>query len=131
MYLSKSTDYSLKTLIYIAKKNDKFVIVEELQRELNIPIYSLKKVVWSLSKNNILKSIKGKNGGVTLQKDPKDINLGEIIKITESNLWLEEYFHRSGGNLYKISNDKIKYIIMDALTKAINIFSKYTLEDIL
>ena len=131
MYLSRNTDYSLKILTYMAKKEDKFSTVEELQKELDIPNHSAKKSVYNLAKYNILKSTKGRTGGIKLEKDPKNINLGEVIKVTEANFSLEEYFTKNNGSTYKISSDKFKYIISDAFNEFINEFSKYTLEDIL
>ena len=93
MQLSKFTDYSFRALIYLADKKDSLATVEELANALQISEHHLKKIIHKLAKTNYVISIKGRGGGLKLGMDPKDINLGEILKITDDNLNIVECFN--------------------------------------
>ena len=93
MQLSKFTDYSFRALIYLADKKDSLATVEELANALDISEHHLKKIIHKLAKTNYVISIKGRGGGLKLGMEPKDINLGEILKITEDNLNIVECFN--------------------------------------
>jgi len=82
MLLTKKTEYALLALISIAKsatpKN-----VDTLSKELNIPKQYLAKILQPFSKNNLLISYKGANGGFRLNIKPSEISILKISKISE------------------------------------------------
>lgn len=130
MYLSKFTDYSFRILIYLGNHPDDLSTVDELSSILGLSTHHTKKIVYKLSKNNYISSSKGRNGGIKLGMNPKDINLGELIEVTEDNLNILECF--SPNNTCSINNScKLKPIINDALNSFKLKLSEYTLEDIL
>ena len=130
MYLSKFTDYSFRILIYLGNHPDDLSTVDELSSILGLSTHHTKKIVYKLSKNNYISSSKGRNGGIKLGMNPKDINLGELIEVTEDNLNILECF--SPNNTCSINNScKLKHIINDALNSFKLKLSEYTLEDIL
>lgn len=131
MYLSKFTDYSFRLLICLAKEKNYIFRTEDLSRELEISHNHLKKIVYDLAKNNLIVSIKGRRGGIRINREPKDINLGDVLKITEKNLNISECFYKENGCPYIRSDCKLKGIMNNALNEFINEFSKYTLEDLL
>ena len=63
--------------------------------------------------------------------DPKNINLGSVIKVTEENLNLVQCM--SNSEVCPLLNDgcKLKCIISKSLDSFIDEMSKYTLQDIL
>ena len=82
MLLTKKTEYALLSLISIAKSQDP-KNVDILSKELNIPKPYLAKILQNFSKNNILNSFKGANGGFTLKVDPADLSILKISSISE------------------------------------------------
>jgi Rrf2 family protein len=85
MLLTKKTEYALLSLISIAKspipKN-----VDKLSTELNIPKPYLAKILQSFSKQNILTSYKGINGGFEMSLHPRDITILSIAQISEEKI---------------------------------------------
>ena len=131
MYLSKFTDYSLRILMYLGNHPDDLSTVDELSSILGLSTHHTKKIVYKLYKNNYIYSSKGRNGGIKLGLNPKDINLGELIEITEDNLNILECFSPE-SNTCSINNScKLKPIINDALNSFILELKEYNLEDIL
>ena len=131
MYLSKFTDYSFRILMYLGNNPDKLSTVDELSSILGLSTHHVKKIVYKLSKNNYILSLKGRNGGIKLGMDPKDINLGNLLEITEDNLDILECFSIENNTCSLNNCCKLKPIINDALESFKLELSKYTLDDIL
>ncbi|MGL5328115.1 MAG: RrF2 family transcriptional regulator [Peptostreptococcaceae bacterium] len=129
MNLSKFTDYSFRILIYLGNHQNELFTVDELSTILGLSTHHLKKIIYKLAKNNYIYSSKGRNGGIKLIMNPKDINLGELLEITEDNLNIVECFSNNNCNL---SNGcKLKPILNDALHLFKSKLGEYTLDDIL
>ena len=131
MYLSKFTDYSFRILMYVGNNPDKLSTVDEVSSILDVSTHHVKKIVYKLSKNNYISSLKGRNGGIKLGMDPKDINLGKLLEITEDNLDILECFSIENNTCSLNNCCKLKPIINDALESFKLELSKYTLADIL
>lgn len=131
MYLSKFTDYSFRILMYLGNNPDKLSTVDELSSILGLSTHHVKKIVYKLSKNNYISSLKGRNGCIKLGMDPKDINLGKLLEITEDNLDILECFSIENNTCSLNNCCKLKPIINDALESFKLELSKYTLDDIL
>jgi len=82
MLLTKKSEYALLSLISIAQ-SDIPLSVDELSINLNIPKQYLAKILQSFTKNNILKSYKGVNGGFSLIVDPSKLTILKISEISE------------------------------------------------
>ena len=131
MYLSKFTDYSFRILMYLGNNPDKLSTVDELSSILGLSTHHVKKIVYKLSTNNYILSLKGRNGGIKLGMDPKDTNLGKLLEITEDNLDILECFSIENNTCSLNNCCKLKPIINDALESFKLELSKYTLDDIL
>lgn len=131
MYLSKFTDYSFRILMYLGNNPDKLSTVDELSSILGLSTHHVKKIVYKLSTNNYILSLKGRNGGIKLGMDPKDINLGKLLEITEDNLDILECFSIENNTCSLNNCCKLKPIINDALESFKLKFSEYTLAYIL
>ncbi len=82
--LSKKTEYALMAVKYIAlKTNSNCVTAKEISIGYNIPFELLAKILQKLTKNNVVVSYKGINGGYSLVKDVKDITLNDVITAVE------------------------------------------------
>ncbi|MEG1410149.1 MAG: Rrf2 family transcriptional regulator [Terrisporobacter sp.] len=131
MYLSKFTDYSFRILIYLGNHPNELFTVDELSDILCLSTHHLKKIIYKLAKNGYILSSKGRNGGIKLVMDPKDINLGKLLEITEDNLNIVECFSAENNTCNLNGTCKLKPIINNALDSFKLKFNEYTLDDIL
>jgi len=83
--INRNTNYAIRSLIYIAETK-KVVTVSELVRSLHIPNALLRRIMQILSRRNILKSLKGKNGGFLLNRTPDRISIMDVAKIFQSDI---------------------------------------------
>lgn len=83
MNFSKTTEYALRILSYISLDENKLYSTIELSEKLDIPYRYLRKLMNILSKQGLLNSIQGKQGGYKIAKSLSDITLFEIVNATE------------------------------------------------
>lgn len=84
MLLSKGSVYAIRTALYLAvNEPENNVPVQEIAVALNIPFHFLGKITQILSKNHIIKSVRGRNGGITLGRPPQAITLYQIVEAME------------------------------------------------
>jgi Rrf2 family protein len=83
--INRNTNYAIRSLVYIAEIQ-KIVTVSELIKYLRIPKALLRKIMQILSRRNILKSMRGKNGGFSLNKSPAKIYVMDIAKIFQGDI---------------------------------------------
>jgi len=88
--LNRDTDYAVKALLYISKKNPERISVSELAKELNIPKPFLRKTLQTLNREGVLNSFKGKGGGFVLAMPPEEILLTRLIDIFQKPVKLTE-----------------------------------------
>lgn len=77
---SKKCEYGLQAVLYLAAHLENEVITsDEIAKKLNIPKEFVSKILQSLTESKIISSKKGKAGGFSLAKDPKEIKLIDIV----------------------------------------------------
>jgi len=80
MNFSKTTEYSLRILSFMAVNTDRLYNVDMLKDEVEIPYRYLKKQMTRLVKSGLLTSIKGKHGGYKIARPLSDISLYDIVE---------------------------------------------------
>lgn len=84
MELNQFTDYSLRTLIFVALHDGEISSIKQIAGAFAISENHLVKVVHKLGKLGYLKTIRGRNGGVRLAMQPEAIGVGEVVRAVES-----------------------------------------------
>ncbi len=81
MRLTQATDYGMAAILYLSQRNgDRSYSIDEISRSTEIPEEFLRKILQVLVKSGIIRSFKGKGGGVSLARSPEDITVAEIVK---------------------------------------------------
>jgi Rrf2 family nitric oxide-sensitive transcriptional repressor len=71
MRLTDFSDYSLRLLMYAATKTDRLITIEETAQVYGISRAHLMKVANLLTRTGILKSVRGRSGGLALARAPR------------------------------------------------------------
>jgi len=81
---SESAKYAIQAMIYLAEnQKDGLILVSQISEDYDIPKFYLSKLIQTLSKNNLLKSSRGRRGGIKLSKPAKDIRIIDIVHIID------------------------------------------------
>lgn len=130
MHITRYTDYSLRVLIYLALQQERLATIQEIADSYDISKNHLMKVVHQLTLKGYIESVRGKNGGLRLHRQPDDINIGVLVRETEQDLNLVECF--SSNNKCCITPVcGLKNILAEALKAFLETLDQYTLADIL
>ncbi|HEY9560337.1 MAG TPA: Rrf2 family transcriptional regulator [Anseongella sp.] len=87
--LSKKTKYAIKALVALAKSERGVpVLISRLAEEERIPKKFLELILLELRNAGVLHSKKGAGGGYYLARDPADIKLVQILRVTDGPIAL-------------------------------------------
>jgi Rrf2 family protein len=133
--LSQKAKYALQALAYLAEhyNADNPVLIGTIAREKNIPIKFLEAILCELRNENVLISIRGRNGGYRLAEPPRKIKLARVIRIVDGPIALLScaslYFYKPCENC----NEKtcgISPVMKEARDAILRVLEKRTVHDI-
>ncbi|MDR3414352.1 MAG: Rrf2 family transcriptional regulator [Formivibrio sp.] len=128
MHLTRFTDYGLRTLIYLALRPDDRASIAEISGAYQISECHMVKVVHHLGRVGLIKTTRGRNGGIRLAHPAADIYLGAVIRATEPSLALMECL---AGDTCAIGGICCLQNIMDEAQKAmLAVLDRYSLADV-
>ncbi|PCK07302.1 MAG: Rrf2 family transcriptional regulator [Alteromonadaceae bacterium] len=130
MNIKRFTDYSLRVLIYLALKENELVTIKEVADNYQISKNHLMKVVQELNSKGFIVATRGNNGGIKLSRPPKEINIGELVRMTEQDSPLVECFGPDNQCVIAPAC-QLKNILNEALNSFFTSLEQYTLADIL
>ena len=108
------------------------VSLRDISLRQNISLVYLEQIFSKLKKNNIVKSIRGANGGYILTRDPDQIKLSNIFSAVDEKVKTLQCKRESKRGCNGRSTKCITHYLWDDLEKHINdFFDKKNLGDLL
>ncbi|MCM8819524.1 MAG: Rrf2 family transcriptional regulator [Candidatus Omnitrophica bacterium] len=88
MRISAEIDYACRALLELALNwsMKKPVKVSTIAKNQDIPLKYLEQILFNLKKLNLIQSVRGKEGGYILAKEPSNLSMGEVIQKLEGHL---------------------------------------------
>ena len=81
MKITQEADYALRVILYLSKLGyGERVEARIISEQEGLPLRFLLKLLRKLTKSGIVVSFRGVKGGYALNKQPKDINLKDVIE---------------------------------------------------
>ena len=91
MQITRQADYAVRAVLYLAEQSaNGRAPTSRIAQEMRIPPSFLAKIVSQLSVAGVVQTSRGARGGVSLARDPKDINLLEVIEAIDGPITLNE-----------------------------------------
>ncbi|WP_317368803.1 Rrf2 family transcriptional regulator [uncultured Tyzzerella sp.] len=90
MKISTRGRYGIKAMVDLAmnSKDDKCISLKSIAQRQGIPENYLEQLMAVLKKAEVVKSVRGAQGGYVLNRNPEDISVGDLLKILEGSLAL-------------------------------------------
>lgn len=98
MRLTSYTDYTLRTLMYLAMHPEQLVTIQDIVSLHDISKNHLTKVVHQLGLSGLIETVRGRNGGIRLAKPADQIVIGDVIRMAESDFDMAECFQSDSSS---------------------------------
>ena len=104
--------------------------IPEIANAYGLSEMFLFKILQPLTKNGLVQSIRGRNGGIRLTREPGEIRLSEVVRVTEDNFDMAECFRMEGTDCPLVDSCELNAALREALGAFFNVLDKYTIEDL-
>lgn len=129
MRLTLHTDFAIRTLIYLALKQDQLVTISDISKQYDISKNHMMKVAQELVHHGFVFSERGRNGGLRLARLPEDINLRDVVEKMEPDFNLVSCLDPVYNNCKIIGACGVQRIMFEARNNFLSVLGKYTLAD--
>lgn len=130
MRLTTFSDYSIRVILYLGIQRGELAKINDISNAYSISENHLTKVVHFLAQNNFIETTRGKGGGLRLVRDPKTINVGDLIRLTEGDTGFLPCLDTEGACCIQ-SVCKLRGVLREAQTALYKVFDQYTMADLL
>jgi Rrf2 family nitric oxide-sensitive transcriptional repressor len=131
MRLTAYTDYALRTLMHLGINRGRLVTIQDIADLHGISKNHLMKVVYQLGLSGVVETTRGRNGGLKLKKEPADINIGEVVRNTETDFFMAECFDRERNQCVYTPSCVLKDVLRAATAAYMDVLDGVTLEGLI
>lgn len=132
MRLTVYTDYTLRVMIYLSVKYREggVATIDEMANAYNISRNHLMKIVHELSQTGFIETTRGRAGGARLARPPKQISVGEVIRMAEKDFSVVQCHDLAiEHNCAVFQACNLKRVLLRAVDAFLHEVDKITLED--
>ncbi len=133
--LSQKTRYTIRALQHLADHagRENPVPLAEISAEQNIPSKFLTVILSEMSREGIVQSFRGRDGGYKLALPPVDISYGDIVRLTRGSLALvpcaSRYAHEKCKNCVAEEECRLRSLMLKVRDETAAVLDKITLAD--
>jgi Rrf2 family nitric oxide-sensitive transcriptional repressor len=131
MRLTSHTDYALRTLIYLGVSAERLTPVGEIAEAYGISKNHLLKVASHLAAGGYVTAVRGSGGGIRLAQAPAEINIGQVVRYTETDMNLVECFCPGANGCRIQSGCLLRSALRGALRAFLEALDRYSLGDLM
>jgi Rrf2 family nitric oxide-sensitive transcriptional repressor len=132
MRLTQWTDYTLRVLMYCAtcQLRDQPVTITEIADSHGISRSHLTKIVHQLGAQGLLETTRGRGGGMRLSQAAASINVGAVVRQTETDFNMVECFEPASNHCGLSQNCRLKGVLHQATAAYLAVLDAVTLADL-
>ncbi|MBP6375727.1 MAG: Rrf2 family transcriptional regulator [Giesbergeria sp.] len=133
MRLTQWTDYTLRVLMYCAANEgrEQPITITEVAESFDISRSHLTKIVQQLAADHLLETSRGRGGGMRLMKPAKDINVGALVRSSETDFNLVECFDATTNQCRLIGGCGLQGALREAMEAFFMVLDPMTLADLM
>lgn len=130
MRLTKQTSYAIRILIQCATAGSRYVKASDVASQDGITEYNVAKIVPLLVRGGFLTTSRGRSGGLKLAKPASQINLGDVLRVTEATHVEADCVGGASVACGIKQVAPINMMLNEALEAFISVLEKHTLADL-
>jgi Rrf2 family nitric oxide-sensitive transcriptional repressor len=129
MRLTQFTDFGMRALIVLADRDGEVVSTAEIAESLDVSVHHMAKVLQALGAAGFVRSLRGKQGGVTLARPAASIRVGAVVRALEADQPLVECCRSDGGACVLTPACRLRSILLAAEQAFLTHLDRFTLAD--
>jgi Rrf2 family transcriptional regulator, iron-sulfur cluster assembly transcription factor len=95
--INRQTDYAIRVVLTLAKRgSDERVSTAEIRKEMLIPPALAQRIVADLARGGFILTFPGRDGGLTLARPAREINLRQIVEHIEGKVFISDCLVENG-----------------------------------
>jgi Rrf2 family iron-responsive transcriptional regulator len=130
MRLTVATNYAVRTLLYCAANPDRPSRVADVAASFGMSETHLFKVLKVLVDGGFVRTIRGRNGGLTLARPAEEISVGEVVRAAEESFILADCFDAEGHDCPLMQSCEYNRILREALGAFFAVLDRYSIADV-
>lgn len=133
MRLTQWTDYTLRVLMYCASMDDRVqpVTITEVAEVYGVSRSHLMKIVQQLAAQGLLETTRGRGGGMRLMRPAAAINVGAVVRSTETDFNMVECFDPLTNECCLSESCGLKGVLGQAVKAYLAVLDAVTLADLI
>lgn len=130
MRLTKQTNYAFRILIYCAANDHRLSRVADIARSYAVSEPFLFKILQPLNEGGLIKTVRGRNGGLKLARPASEITLLDVVRLTEDNFNMAECFENEDTDCPLMDSCRLSSALREALNAFFAVLDRYTVADL-
>ena len=130
MQLRKSSDYSLRVLIFLARRRGAHTTIRDVAQAHEISETHLMKLVQRLAKLGYVRTVRGKGGGISVARSPVEISVGAIVRDVEPLTPAECFVPGYEASCKLYPNCRLRRALRSAQSSFLATLDNYSLNDV-
>lgn len=130
MRLTQQTNYAVRALMYCAVNADTPSRVADIAASFDMSETHLFKIMKVLVDAGLIRTIRGRNGGVMLAKPASEITVGEVVRAAEESFLLAECFDSGRKDCPLIMTCGFNGLLHEALEAFMEVLDTKTIADL-
>jgi Rrf2 family iron-responsive transcriptional regulator len=130
MKLTRQSSYAIRTLVYCAVNDPRLSRVADIAKAYSISELFLFKLIRPLVEAGLLKTVRGRRGGIRLGRPASEISLLDTIRLTEENFALAECFEGGDISCPLVFSCDLNAALREALDAFFSVLESHTIADL-
>jgi Rrf2 family nitric oxide-sensitive transcriptional repressor len=114
----------------LAANGNRPMTIAVIADRFRLSTHHLQKIVWILGQSGVVRSSRGRGGGVSLAQAPEAINIGGVLREMEADTALVECLQADGGNCVISPVCRLRGVFIEAQNAFLQVLDRHTLADI-
>lgn len=129
MQLTRQTDYAIRVMMFLGiQQDDRLVTISDIADHFDISRNHLMKIVHKLGQLGYIQTLRGKYGGLRLERETTSVNLGQLVKDFETTL---EVVDCQKLTCPIAGSCELKPVMQKAQAAFLAVLDEYSLQDLL
>ncbi|MGO4839253.1 iron-responsive transcriptional regulator RirA [Rhizobiaceae sp. 2RAB30] len=130
MRLTRQTNYAIRILMYCAANSERLSRIPEIAAAYTVSELFLFKILQPLVENGLVETVRGRNGGVRLGRPADQINLFDVVRVTEESFAMAECFESDAAECPLVDSCALNAALREALSAFFAVLERHTIADL-